>query len=234
MRLMRRQRGRWALAILLVVLTWPFIRPLFKSEPAQDDCAFGPISNVEYRALLAEADRRSRTSWRPIHAWIAGSDAGTLELEREIQARLMERFHNLITDHTDPYRQIAGMHAVMRSVGATYRISGLVSRPNIQYSPTANIGDKWGSSYAYYLDIGRIRGYGYISTEALIGPRFDWSRAVDARSSIDFGVLWPRVFPRLRPKRPPKPISWQTCPEVPPPEWVVDYKRMASRKPAER
>jgi hypothetical protein len=85
--------------------------PLLSTHPEQDDCSFGPVSNVDYRAYLARAKAGSR---------IAAPALFYLD-DRAIAIKLNDLFENLSRGKTDIYSRIAIMHATMRSVGAEYR-----------------------------------------------------------------------------------------------------------------
>lgn len=125
------------LAIAIPRLTsWlPFTLPF--AQPEQDTCTFGPVTNVEYRAMLSKA--RALQRWR----WF-GSDAPD-----ELAKQLLE----ISTGSSlSPYRKIAAMHAVLRALGADFRNNGAFS--NGMFERTFSKGGT--IQYNYALSVPRI------------------------------------------------------------------------------
>jgi hypothetical protein len=82
---------------------------LLNMHSEQDNCSFGSVSNEQYRAYLAEAKHRQRTSWPRL-------SSDSQELTRQLNFRLSD----LIGNERSLYRRLAIMHAVLRAAGAHY------------------------------------------------------------------------------------------------------------------
>lgn len=119
--------------------TWfPFTFPF--DHPEQDECTFGPVTNADYRAILAKA--RSLQRW----TWIGDSRKVTKE-----QEALSKQFSEVSENSSSPYVKIAAMHAVLRALGADYR------NANERPGETVNVFRERGSiSYNYALRVPRI------------------------------------------------------------------------------
>lgn len=115
----RRRTLRVALpviALLIVAAVAAYVWPTAFAG-RQDECAFGPVSNVQYRQALEQAQRFQRSEW------------GTLPLDRdvgsadghEVRDELVKRIKIIESalPHT-VYGRIAAAHAVIRSVGGVY------------------------------------------------------------------------------------------------------------------
>jgi hypothetical protein len=95
-------------SIILAAIAANFV-PLLNTHSEQDDCSFGPISNVDYRAYLERAKAQSRVA-----------TPGFFYLDdRAVAMKLNDLFENLSRGKTDIYSRIAIMHATLRSVGAS-------------------------------------------------------------------------------------------------------------------
>jgi hypothetical protein len=96
---------------LLVALIVANYAPLLNTHTEQDDCSFGPVSNVDYRGYLARAKAQSG---------VAAPSIFYID-DRAVAMKLNDLFENLSRGKTDVYSRIAIMHATLRSVGAEYR-----------------------------------------------------------------------------------------------------------------
>ena len=110
-------------ALLLVLWGLSFRDP----APGQDNCAFGSVSNDEYRRLLAEAKSQKWTVWPGLSDGLFWpTDRGPLEQAdgQAFEARLGQHFRQSIEqltfDHRSADAQLAAAHAVMRSIRAEY------------------------------------------------------------------------------------------------------------------
>lgn len=83
--------------------------PLWRQYSEHDNCTFGPVSNAEYRALLADAKAKRRVRWLPF-------DDSDKIISAELSAELIEM------GRAEPslYRRVAMVHAVARAHGAHY------------------------------------------------------------------------------------------------------------------
>ncbi len=127
---------RSLLVLLAVYGVWRFVMPVLDTHPEQDQCTFGPVSNARYQELFAEAKRRTREEW-PTLVWIPPRyDVPKHEIERlrwvwseaEQADRIRKRIANLNKNAKSLQERIAGVHAVMRAMGAfLYR-----SPPDVQ------------------------------------------------------------------------------------------------------
>ena len=143
MRLTRRHI-KYAFLIALVVFavprltTWfPFTFPFH--HPEQDECSFGPVTNVEYRAMLAKA--RSLQRW----TWI--TDSTTFTMEHEI---LSKQFSKVSGNSSSPYVKIAAMHAIFRALGADFRNANDFGGADHVFSTHQSV------TYHYSLSVPRI------------------------------------------------------------------------------
>jgi len=95
--------------------------------PDQDNCAFGAVSNAEYRRLLAQANAQNWTVWPGLSDGVFyPTDRGPLTQPdgQAFEARLAQHFRRSIDrltfDNESPDAQLAAVHAVMRSIPAEY------------------------------------------------------------------------------------------------------------------
>ncbi len=96
------------LLIVFIVAVANYV-PLLNTHSDQDNCAFGPVSNDQYRAYLAEAKNRQRTKWPSFN-----SDS------QDIQRQLNFRLSDMTGDEPSLYARLAIMHAILRALGAEY------------------------------------------------------------------------------------------------------------------
>jgi hypothetical protein len=88
-----------------IPLTFPF------AHPEQDACTFGPVTNPEYREMLAKARSIQRWTW----------------LGSKPEDQLLKQFSEVSGNNPSPYVKIAAMHAVLRALGADFRNIGRFS-----------------------------------------------------------------------------------------------------------
>lgn len=102
---------RWmkVLGLIAAVFGAANYAPLLKTYPEQDACAFGPVSNEQYRSYLSEVKVRQRTTWPAF-------TASAQEIERQLNYRLSD----VIGSETNTYARIAAMHAILRALGAQF------------------------------------------------------------------------------------------------------------------
>ena len=97
------------LAILLAPLI-AYLAPLARTHADQDTCSFGPVSNREYLELLQRAKQVYAASPRG-YAW---SNKETEQLLKTLHEKIVAPKHLI-------YERIAGVHALLRALGAEYR-----------------------------------------------------------------------------------------------------------------
>ncbi|KRR19557.1 hypothetical protein CQ14_17225 [Bradyrhizobium lablabi] len=103
------RRSLAVFAILAAIIIAANYTPLLFLHSDQDNCAFGPVSNEQYRAYLREAKNRQRTKWSAF----SRDDQG---IGRELRSRLSD----MDADGATVYERIAIMHAILRAIGAEY------------------------------------------------------------------------------------------------------------------
>ena len=146
-----RRLGRLAIKFLLVVVAITVGIPValaglllalwglsFRDPaPDQDNCAFGSVSNAEYRRLLAEAKAQDWTVWpglsnglfsptdhgpltKPTMEWFFFGERDIQEFKTRLGQHFKRSIEQLTFDHSSSDAQLAGAHAVMRSIHAEY------------------------------------------------------------------------------------------------------------------
>jgi hypothetical protein len=154
-------------SIILAAVTANFV-PLLNTHSEQDDCSFGPVSNVDYREYLARARAQSR---------IATPSLFYLD-DRAVAMKLNNLFENLSRGKTDIYSRIAIMHAILRSVGAEYRNTNGNNIDEGQSDPFVSaVNGAVPISFQYLLDVNRLWVFSPWPREAwvignLAGPRY--------------------------------------------------------------
>jgi hypothetical protein len=96
-------------AVLAALIIGANYAPLLYLHSDQDDCAFGPISNEQYRAYLKEAKNRQWTRWPAF-------SRDDQKIGRELRSRLSD----MLAQGGTVYERIAIMHAILRAIGAEY------------------------------------------------------------------------------------------------------------------
>jgi hypothetical protein len=164
-----RTSGKGRIAVgLLVALTVANYAPLLNTHMEQDDCSFGPVSNVDYRGYLARAKAQSRVA-TPSIFYID---------DRAIAMKLNDLFENLSRGKTDVYSRIAIMHATLRSVGAEYRNTNGNNIDEGRSEPFVNaLSGVSLVSFQYLLDVNRLPVFSPWPREAwvmgnLAGPQY--------------------------------------------------------------
>jgi len=107
---------RFLLSIILIVylanIAWPYLY----RESDQDACSFGPVTNEQYRAYLADVKQRAKDYWPPMpdgsHPW---------PVDDVMHASLAYRVSDAVRDLDGFYERLAMSHAVMRAAGMRLR-----------------------------------------------------------------------------------------------------------------
>lgn len=107
----------FALAFYSLHLVWPFIY----TEPEQDACSFGTVSNEKYREYLAEMNRRTREDWPIIRIWPSLGQSNVDPRYIKLKKGLAQRFDDAMKDVTSFYDRLAIAHAIMRASGMKFR-----------------------------------------------------------------------------------------------------------------
>lgn len=116
------------------------VSTMLDSNPEQDQCSFGPITNDRYRELLSQAERIQRRQW-PLVIWS----------EQTLQRLLNEQFQEMTKAATSTSEKIATMHAIPRGIGGDYVYT---SPHNNAFSEVADHGG-W-VSFGYQFDVDRV------------------------------------------------------------------------------
>jgi hypothetical protein len=103
------RRSLAVVAILAAIIIGANYAPLLYSNSDQNNCAFGPISNEQYRAYLEEAKNRQWTRWSVF-------SRDDQQIGRELRSRLAD----MLAEGGTVYERIAVMHAILRAIGAEY------------------------------------------------------------------------------------------------------------------
>ena len=100
------------LIIYLANIAWPYVY----RESDQDACSFGPVTNEQYRAYLADVKQRARDYWPPLpdgsHPW---------PVDDVMHESLAYRVSDAVRDLDGFYERLAMSHAVMRAAGMRLR-----------------------------------------------------------------------------------------------------------------
>ena len=94
------------LALALGAMVW-ITAPLWRQYPEQDDCTFGPVSNAEYRGILARAKGKFRATWWP-------SD----DIAKIASTELRDALSEIAGNEPSLYKRLASIHAIARAAGA--------------------------------------------------------------------------------------------------------------------
>ncbi|MEH2504122.1 hypothetical protein V1290_002933 [Bradyrhizobium sp. AZCC 1578] len=199
---------KWLPLAIMLVLAAAYGGPLlltYITNGEQDECSFGPVSNVQYRDYLRRAKELSSNT--------PGSFTSN---DQEARARFDELFERLIDGKPSVYERVAASHALLRSFGAQYR------NTNVRPDPYETVARKGGFvSFSYYLDINRLgvglfnpllifRRTTYISA-LLTGPGDFYRGPVPSVvGDIRFNVNYPAFD-----TRPPDDRAPENCPLVP-------------------
>lgn len=218
---------RWQIVGLLLAggigiwLAWLYISPHFNTYPEQDECSFGPVSNERYRELLALA-RQHQASGR----WSRLRGDGPA-MNENLQGRLDD-----IMDGMDSiYERIAATHAVMRALGANYRVTIPDFEDAFESARQRSRLVEFGSvGFVYVLDVHKIGGFAPIIQHARINISFNsdisqfygWKDREN--NSFSIRIHYPFSIYQ-RPPQANRGLHHQTCPAVPSREWVADYQK---------
>lgn len=160
-------KARIALGVVVALIAANYA-PLLNTHTEQDDCSFGPVSNVDYRGYLARAKAQSRVA-TPSIFYID---------DRAVAMKLNDLFENLSRGKTDIYSRIAIMHATLRSVGAEYRNTNGNNVDEGRSEPFVNaVSGVSPISFQYLLDVNRLPVFSPWPRDAwvigsLAGPRY--------------------------------------------------------------
>jgi hypothetical protein len=188
-------------ALVLSWLTSWFPFTLLIAHPEQDECAFGPVTNAEYRAMLSKALslRKGRS------------------LSSNPPYELSEQFLEVSQNSSSPYVKIAAMHAVLRALDANFRN---ISLPvNAVFDRASKTGGT--ISYHYSLAVPRIGVPALPGNAWFIGslkgpqPSTYTSRIPYRQGEVYFTAHFPNPVDQI-----PN-VLWQgsvSCPPVPPKE----------------
>jgi hypothetical protein len=149
----------------------------------QDECSFGPVANSRYRELLDEARRKQKETWpRLVRDTIAAGK------------QLNTRFDDLTINRNSVYERIAGMHAILRALGADYRAGA--ERKKDPYVVVSS--QKSGIVvFYYYLDINRLGFFAPFRRRAVVAagisggmsPPFNNSSVIVDRGAVSYALL---------------------------------------------
>ncbi len=98
-------------ALAIAALLTPFLANWATPHPEQDECSFGPVTNAEYRRMLAEATALYKGRW----FW---------QMSPGYNKALSDQYLAITANQVSPYIKIAAIHAVMRAWGAEFRNVG--------------------------------------------------------------------------------------------------------------
>lgn len=181
---------KWLPLAIMVVFAAVYGGPLLLTYVAngqQDECSFGPVSNVQYRDYLRRAKELSSNT--------PGSFSRN---NMEARARFNELFERLIDGKPSIYERVAASHALLRSFGAQYRNTSDMRLAD-PYATVAKTGGFL--SFNYYLDVNRLGIFQPIVRKAwivasLTGPGDFYKGLVPSiAGDIRFVVNYPTLDP---------------------------------------
>lgn len=204
-------RRRRLVAAILVVLIGAHVAPLLITHPEQDACSFGPVSNARYRELLSEAKRRQGSIWPPL-----------VRDQYKASVLLKARFDDLIGRSTNVYERIAGMHAILRALGADYRRAS--SGRFDPYERSMQFPGVVG--FDYHIDINRLGFFGLfwrrgllvgnIASSDIKDPGQTTSTVRVQQGDISIAAIFPKLLETYH--FVPRSEFGEVCPPVPTPE----------------
>jgi hypothetical protein len=210
------------LMLVLAAFAWRCVTPFLHSEPEQDACEFGSVSNARYRELLSEARKRDGTTWPKLrdYRW-----QPPLEGVRELATGIKERVQDLTKGMTSLYEKLAAMHAVARSLGAFHRVTEVDFARYRLDKPFGVL------PYGYDIDVIMLGSSEPFMGKARLIFRLGISNHPghdDSPGKFGVGLLWPRWF-----ERNPSFAGWpvQACPPMPPPEWAAAFEAWSAKLP---
>jgi hypothetical protein len=120
-------------------------------EPRQDNCAFGTLTKKDYRGLLKEARWQRWYLWPDLSSGIFFPSDRPLStptpgFKSELERQLLSKVTALAGENASSDRQIAAVHAIMRSLKAEYSRSNRVPHIWADREPIKS----W-TSYSYIL-----------------------------------------------------------------------------------
>lgn len=231
--------GRLLLLAVVGGTAFLYLRPLFERHPEQDECTFGPVSNVQYRALLAEARRRSPAPWTWYNTWSEdyappnpvplGDHA---EPRHKIAYQITKRIDELSPDRSQIYHRIATMHAVMRAIGAYFSRAGLSSPGQKPYSVSMKRDGSMSfdsAIYQYFLDVHVVGGFFPVQRHTSISLNLSTRKGTyptqfwkPQKQIGDFFTTI--VMPEWKAGRVDRSVA-ENCPAIPDEDWTAEYLR---------
>lgn len=211
-------------------LAWLYIRPHLDTRPEQDACSFGPVTNERYRELLAEARHRQSSGRWPRLSGHGG----------DMNANLQFRLDDLMEGMESIYERIAAMHAVMRALGANYRVTSPDAENAFEVARHSARNGEYGSPmFVYVMDVHKIGGFAPILKTANIRVIFkadnSLNNAQNDREFNKFNIIIHYPFAiydgpgKVRHGR-----HNLNSPAIPGPEWVADYNEWLSTRNNDR
>lgn len=189
-----------------ILLAGAYAAPFFSTHAEQDECSFGPVTNAQYRDLLAEAKRKQKAVWP---ALVQHNDRAADVLNA--------RFDDLSSGATSVYERLAAMHAVVRAIGGDYR------NTNSSYSadPYRDVVKGGTVSINYHVDVNKLGFFSPVGRQmwliaSIVGPNytpFPRSETRAQRGDIRFIVHFPNILEGYYDI--PKSRFQEKCPPVP-------------------
>lgn len=121
---------RILLVCLAVLAVWRYGWTALDHHPEQDACSFGPVTNAEYRQMLARVkalQAEGKGHWAPLRGPTQTSPHSSPPGPSGSPQQLAARMNEFSDDISSLYMRRAVMHAVMRGAGAylhSARLSG--------------------------------------------------------------------------------------------------------------
>ena len=123
--------GRLLLALIIILIVLILLPPVFflvsylDTEPAQDRCPLGSATSAEYQQLLSKAMLQKWAVWPGLSKglfwqsedWFSHPSSA---YKQKVESALLNSIQELIPTGSTPDVQLAAVHAVMRSMGASY------------------------------------------------------------------------------------------------------------------
>jgi hypothetical protein len=160
------RRSSVTLAVLALAILANYA-PLLDKNSEQDGCAFGQVSNPEYREYLARAATLVPTFAPSLYN---SGDALALQLD--------DVYRKLSKGEDSIYQKIAIMHAILRAVGAEYRNTNGNNPDRGRSDPFVKATTESDTiSFNYVLDVNRLLIFWPWPRQAwligsLAGPRY--------------------------------------------------------------
>lgn len=190
---------------ILAVAGGAYLWPTMRADLRQDDCAFGPVSNAQYIAMLAQA----RTAkWPPIN-W------GDGEQDRAVSVQIQHRINDMLVNEKNFPAKVSAMHATMRSMGGVYRATLLIpNKGSMEFFDNQTLNEAAQIKYGYYLDADRYLPVSLTRSRwiAIYVTYHIVSSSGKAAGTFDVHAYMPRLIDSLHIQTSPK---GEPCPIVP-------------------